>query len=827
MRKLAIVAIIVVILVAVVAFALLNLNRLVNRNREYILAQAEQALGRKVAVQDIGVTLWGGIGVRLTDFALADDPAFSSRDFIRADNLQVNVEFLPLLRKELRVKRLILREPVISVIRNKQGTFNFASLGGPGRAKEAPKAEEAPPARPGTLPLLVSLVDVADGEVRYLDKKEGVDLTVSRIDLKVEGLGVDQPVSIDLAAAVLAEKQNLKIQGRVGPLGPPAALTPIQELPLSGDVTLAPVELADLKRLPFVAGMVPNDLTAKGPLSLSAHAEGTLEAPSVTAKVDATPSTVGFGDHFRKPQGIPLHLTADTRVTPQRIEVKKSNLKLHTLELTGTGAMTRTETPTLHLDVSAGRTGLAGWDNMVSLLRGYDLAGAFELQAKIEGPLAAGRIPNINGTLALADMRATVPQVPQPLTAKSATVTFTGQRAEIPETSVAVGKSQMRLAAQVERFVPVTLTYRLAAPELWVADFRAGSGTGKKPEVLREVKSNGRVTMERGSLAFHERISSARGTLADLDYTNLQAVISMANQVVTIESFQLQALNGSLQGQGRYDMRKTPPHFAVTAQARSIDVAELFRPTSGTAATHIRGQANLDLNLSGSGNEWQDIQRALTGRGEAVVEKGALLDVNIAEGALTGLTGVPGVSQFISPNVRTKYPAIFSTQNTEFGQIKGSMNIREGKVYLDDLLMTAADWAVQGQGWITLDQELNLRAKLALSRQLSTDLIANAKVLRFLADREGRLEIPFALAGILPSVTPKPDLDHVARLVQRGLVEQGVEELTKGLRKKSSPPPEPAPPETQQPQPAAPEKPPEKKKPEEELLKSLKDLFRR
>ena len=60
MRKLAIAAVILLILSALVAFALLNLERLVNRNKDYILAQAEQALGRKVAVEDIGVTVWGG-----------------------------------------------------------------------------------------------------------------------------------------------------------------------------------------------------------------------------------------------------------------------------------------------------------------------------------------------------------------------------------------------------------------------------------------------------------------------------------------------------------------------------------------------------------------------------------------------------------------------------------------------------------------------------------------------------------------------------------------------------------------------------------------------
>ncbi|MGH7422399.1 MAG: hypothetical protein ACREJ1_01830, partial [Candidatus Methylomirabilales bacterium] len=89
MRKFVIAAVILFVLAAVVVFALFNLDKLVKRNKDYILAQAEQALGRKVAVEDIGVTLWGGIGVRLKNLTLADDRAFSTQDFLHAADLQV------------------------------------------------------------------------------------------------------------------------------------------------------------------------------------------------------------------------------------------------------------------------------------------------------------------------------------------------------------------------------------------------------------------------------------------------------------------------------------------------------------------------------------------------------------------------------------------------------------------------------------------------------------------------------------------------------------------------------------------------------------------
>ena len=59
MRKWIIVSAVLFVFCAIVVLALLNLNSLINRNKDYFLTQAEQALRRKVSVGDVGLTLWG------------------------------------------------------------------------------------------------------------------------------------------------------------------------------------------------------------------------------------------------------------------------------------------------------------------------------------------------------------------------------------------------------------------------------------------------------------------------------------------------------------------------------------------------------------------------------------------------------------------------------------------------------------------------------------------------------------------------------------------------------------------------------------------------
>ncbi|MGH8006529.1 MAG: hypothetical protein ACREQ3_05920, partial [Candidatus Binatia bacterium] len=47
-------------LIGLATLAFLNLNSLINYQKDYLLSQAEAALGREIMVKEIEVTVWGG-----------------------------------------------------------------------------------------------------------------------------------------------------------------------------------------------------------------------------------------------------------------------------------------------------------------------------------------------------------------------------------------------------------------------------------------------------------------------------------------------------------------------------------------------------------------------------------------------------------------------------------------------------------------------------------------------------------------------------------------------------------------------------------------------
>src|SRR5262249_32840617 len=211
---------VVVVIVVAVAILAMNLNKIVNSRKGALLAQAKQQTGRDISIGDVGVTLWPGLGAKVSDVVVGDDPAFSTEPFVRAKQLIVNVKLLPLLHKQVEIKRLVLDEPNIVIIKADPKHFNFTSL----------VTHATPPAAPGTRPApknssmaaVLAYADIKNGTLRYVDKMAKTDRTIHDIDFTASNVGIGKKLDAKLAAAVFGDKQDVRINAAAGPLGNPA-----------------------------------------------------------------------------------------------------------------------------------------------------------------------------------------------------------------------------------------------------------------------------------------------------------------------------------------------------------------------------------------------------------------------------------------------------------------------------------------------------------------------------------------------------------------------------------------------------------------------------
>jgi uncharacterized protein involved in outer membrane biogenesis len=723
--------------------------------------------------------LFSGLGARLTNFTMAEDPTYASGDFVRAKDLQVIVKFWPLLKKSVQVKRAILHEPVIQVVRNPDGNFNFSTIGKKIKEKKeaGEKAKKEPtPKEESESALLISLVDISGGNVRYIDKKDGTDLQLRQIDLKVEDLDFDKPFSVKLAAAVFANKQNLKLASKIGPLRTGGEF---KQFPLDGAIDVDPLDATQLKAaLPKFKTALPKDLDLTGVFRIKdLKFKGTLKDLALNGEIEGTNGALRYGKTFQKAAGVPLTVSADARYARDRVAIRNGRLKLHTLELATAGDIQFGDVTMLNLSVDSQPANLEGWDKIIPAIASYQLAGTLDVKATVRGKVGKGAAPQIQGTLSLNKASAKPPDFPKPIENLDTKINFTGQSANISDMTLSLGKSRIRLAAAIEKFAPLTLSYKMSTPELWPADYSASLTEERQADVIQNLQSEGKFSMAGGDMVYQGKLNSADGKLYNVGYKSLDATLSLADKVANIKSLRVNALSGNVQLEGEYSFKEAVPHFSVASKVQGIDVKELYSALDAKAQRDIRGKMNADMKLAGSGKNWEAIKPTLRGQGDAEVLQGALLNFNIADSALTGITGIPGLTNLINPSLRAKYPETFTAKDTEFKELKANFDLVDGRINVKNLHMAAADFVVAGNGWADFNRKVDFRSTLSFSQRLSADLAQSTREVKYMLNNQGQLEIPFTLSGKMPNVKPKPDTRFLGQMVQRGFMRKGTEEL--------------------------------------------------
>lgn len=179
--------------------------------RPRLETQLSQSLGRRVSLGHLSFSLLRGSLVA-DDIVIADDPAFGAAPFLRAKSFHIGVEVGPLLfHRQVRITRLTIDSPSISLIHAESGKWNFSSLGG---APSAPSQQGAT-----TFPdLTVGALKISDGAATVSSlPATGKPFVYNAINLSIQDLSFLKAFPFQLSAQLPASG-SLSLNGTAGPV---------------------------------------------------------------------------------------------------------------------------------------------------------------------------------------------------------------------------------------------------------------------------------------------------------------------------------------------------------------------------------------------------------------------------------------------------------------------------------------------------------------------------------------------------------------------------------------------------------------------------------
>ncbi|MFC1882514.1 AsmA family protein [Thermodesulfobacteriota bacterium] len=231
----------------------------VQKYKPVIENKVAEATGRPFSVgDDLKLSLFPWAGVSFSNLQLGNPAGFAEKEFLNVKSFEVRVKLLPLISKEIEIKRFVMDEPQIVLVKNKNGRGNWEQ---PKQQKEAAAKKPAPgdsPAGMGGLPisaLTVGNFSIKNGSALWIDHTTNTRKEVKDISLILKDVSLDRPVQLKFSAEL--DKKPLTLEGTVGPVG-------------SG----------------FEKGVIPLDLSLKALKQLAMKLKGNLENPATTPGVD-------------------------------------------------------------------------------------------------------------------------------------------------------------------------------------------------------------------------------------------------------------------------------------------------------------------------------------------------------------------------------------------------------------------------------------------------------------------------------------------------------------------------------------------------------------
>jgi AsmA protein len=169
---------------------------------------------------DLELSLFPWAAISFSNLKLGNPKGYQEKIFLSIDSFDARVKLLPLLSKNIQVKRFIIDGPNLVLEKSADGKGNWEGFGKTKESKEETATVTQEEAQSDVLPvksLQVEECAVKNGTVVLIDDAAGTRKILSELNLDLENVTLDKPVGISFSGNL--DGQPMSIDGSLGPVG--------------------------------------------------------------------------------------------------------------------------------------------------------------------------------------------------------------------------------------------------------------------------------------------------------------------------------------------------------------------------------------------------------------------------------------------------------------------------------------------------------------------------------------------------------------------------------------------------------------------------------
>lgn len=672
----------------------------VNEYRPMIVEQIEEATGRDVDIGEIQASVFPWVGISLSNVRMGNAKGFSDREFAKVDSVDIQIALMPLLNREVIVKRFILDSPQLLLERDSQGKFNWEDL-----TTRKSAAVESPPVSPSE-PVAVSddnfklasltaeSLNLRDAEIVWNDAMSKTSLNITELNVEVKDVQLERPISLEVSARV--EGEMIRLNGQVGPVPDFEKLDPAT-LPLQMQLKSDALSLARFK------AYFPESAAAYTNAHLGLNI--TVEQRSDQMRLSAGNIALSGAQEIGLSWKVQMPKASSMDITEMIVNLDGQELLKANGNLRGIGGKLRYQ-----LNVSS---------------------------ADIKREMVSSRLPVV------AEMYA---QHPNPWNQIKLQMSAAGslKQAELKNVQLMLDDELVQISGAIKLGGAPNLQLRVAANSLhldpWLPTPAKANDVAAPAKPTVQQTSSQRSSSQEPDLRYLKdwklsaELKVDKFFIRGLELDNLTVVTESNKGVLVVDPFRFDYGKGNVRNKTRLEVKNYPVTWSASTNLTRIQVNPLLKTFADTSILH--GALETSSQLSGVGIVEPNLTANLNGSG----------NIALTDGKIEGID-IPGaIRRASSLGMGSKA----GNKATDFSQLVGSFAIRNGVARNDDLYMASPVFRLTGNGIINLaNKTLDYHAKPKLVGTLVGQGDTEAA-------RKG-LAVPIHVTG--PFSAPKISLD--------------------------------------------------------------------